>query len=171
MKKIKKKGCEMMKPVVIHTGRSYPIAEREARERSEEYFKVGRLHMVPPDELSERAKIKFQQIVQEAFWLDELSIDLLAAYCNAWDRWLDCVAAMDGTSDVLMQENAKGEMVAKQNPYRYGLRAYVTMMEELSAKLGLGNIDRLRLAAPVPEKEAVEMKVENPFEEFMAKVE
>jgi P27 family predicted phage terminase small subunit len=116
---------------------------------------------VPPDELSPRAKIKFQQIAAEAFWLDELSVDLLAAYVHAWDRWLDCVAMMDETQEVIVND---GKM--KQNPYRQPLRTYVAMMEELSGKLGLGNIDRLKLSLPATEK-----KEEDPFENFMAKVE
>lgn len=160
-----------MKPIVLQTGRSYTVEQRQKRERSEESYKVGRLHLVPPDELTDRAKQKFEQIVAEAFWLDELSVDLLSAYCHAWDRWLDCVEAMNGNSDVVMVSNQKtGETQAKQNPYRYGLRAYVTMMEELSAKLGLGNIDRLRLSIPVSEEEQ-KQKEENPFNQFMAKVE
>lgn len=157
----------MTKPIVLHTARNGTVEARRKRAESEDIYKVGRLRLVPPDELSPRAKEKFEQIVQEAFWLDELSVDLLSAYCHAWDRWLDCVEAMNGTADVVITTNSKDERVAKQNPYRYGLRTYVTIMEELSSKLGLGNIDRLRLSMPVTEKE----KESNPFEAFMAEVE
>ena len=162
---------QRLKPVVLHTGRSITVAEKKEREKNEEMYRVGRLRLEPPDELSERAKLKFRQIVAEAFWLDELSTDLLAAYCHAWDRWLDCVAAMDGNGDVLMVTNQKtGEIQAKQNPMRSPLRQYVTMMSEMSAKLGLSNIDRLKLTNPVTEEEKQKI-VENPFEQFMAKVE
>lgn len=159
------------KPIVLHTGRSYTVAQRREREKREDEYRVGRLKLEPPDELSDRAKEKFRQIVNEAFWLDELSVDLLAAYCHAWDRWLDCVAHMDCTDEVILTRNSKDEAVAKQNPYRYPLKSYVTMMQELSAKLGLGNIDRLRLINPVSAEEVKQQKVENPFEQFMAKVE
>lgn len=158
------------KPIVLHTGHSVPAMEKREREKREEEYRVGRLRLEPPDELSERAKLKFRQIANEAFWLDELSTDLLAAYCHAWDRWLDCVAHMDKTDEVILTRNSKDEAVAKQNPYRYPLKTYVTMMSEMSGKLALGNIDRLKLISPVTEEEKKQV-VENPFEQFMAKVE
>lgn len=156
-----------MKPVILHTGRSYSVKEREARQHAEDAFKVGRLKLVPPDELTERAKNKFEQIANEAFWLDELSTDLLAAYCHAWDRWLSTVEAMNGTGEIVAIESPKGDAMTKQNPLRYALRTYVSMMQELSAKLGLGNIDRLRLSVPAASESK---KEENPFDAFMAKV-
>lgn len=156
-----------MKPVILHTGRSYSVKEREARQQAEDAFKVGRLRLVPPDELTERAKNKFEQIANEAFWLDELSTDLLAAYCHAWDRWLSTVEAMNGTGEIVAIESPKGDAMTKQNPLRYALRTYVSMMQELSAKLGLGNIDRLRLSVPAASESK---KEENPFDAFMAKV-
>ena len=155
-----------MKPIVIHTGHNYTIEEQRKRKQEEDIFRVGRLRLVPPKELSRRAKIKFQQIAAEAFWLDELSVDLLAAYCHAWDRWLSTVEAMKNTEEIILTKNAKDETVVKQNPYRYALRAYISIMEELSGKLGLGNIDRLRLSLPVQEKEE-----KNKFDDFMAEVE
>ena len=157
-----------MKPIVLHTGRSYTVEERRRRAEEENIYKVGRLGLVPPDELNERAKAKFEQIVAEAFWLDALSADFLAAYCHAWDRWLSIVESMEGTSDVILTENSKGEAIAKQNPYRYGLKSYLNIMSEMSTKLGLSAIDRLRLLAPVKE---AEKKQENPYEEFMSAVE
>lgn len=156
-----------MKPVILHTGRSYSVKEREARQQAEDAFKVVRLRLVPPDELTERAKNKFEQIANEAFWLDELSTDLLAAYCHAWDRWLSTVEAMNGTGEIVAIESPKGDAMTKQNPLRYALRTYVSMMQELSAKLGLGNIDRLRLSVPAASESK---KEENPFDAFMAKV-
>lgn len=156
-----------MKPMVLHTGRSLTVEERRKRAEAEDVYRVSRLQLVPPDELSPRAKNKFNQIVAEAFWLDALSTDLLAAYCHAWDRWLDCVAAMDGNADVTLDKNARGEIVAKENPYRRPLRTYITIMEEMSSKLALGNVDRLKLTMPAEKKK----EVVNPFESFMAEVE
>ena len=154
-----------MKPVVLHT-RHLTKEEKRKRREEEDIYKVGRLELVPPDELSERAKIKFQQIADLAFWLDSLSVDALAAYCQAWDRWLDCVEKMDDTDDVVLQRNAKNEVVAKQNPYRYALRTYLTIMQEMSSKLALYAVDRLRLNQQTEEKKKAEEK--NPFEEFMS---
>lgn len=149
------------KPILLHTGRSLSKDEKRRRQEQEDIYRVGRLRLVPPDELSERAKLKFNQIVAEAFWLDELSVDLLAAYCHAWDRWLDCVEAMNGTTEVIINDGK-----AKQNPYRLPLRTYVAMLEDLSGKLALGNVDRLKLSLPVEKEE----KEKNPFEEFMTDV-
>lgn len=156
------------KPIVLHTGRSYTVEERRKRAEEENIYRVNRLGLVPPDELNERAKLKFEQIANEAFWLDSLSVDFLAAYCQAWDRWLTIVETMNDTSDVVLQTNNKGETVAKQNPYRYGLKSYLSIMADMSVKLGLSAIDRLRLLSPTKE---TEKKENNPFEEFMAKVE
>ena len=158
----------MTKPIVLHTGRNGTVAERRKREQQEDIYRVGRLRLVPPDELSERAKMKFQQIANEAFWLDELSVDLLSAYCDVWDKWLNTVEAMKGQNEIIIQRRKDGRMY-KQNPYRIPLRTYITTMEELSGKLGLGNIDRLKLSLPVTKDG--EKPEENPFEEFMAKVE
>lgn len=154
-----------MKPVVLHTSRQLSKEEKRKRREEEDIYRVGRLELVPPDELSERAKIKFQQIADLAFWLDSLSVDALAAYCQAWDRWLTCVEKMDGTDDVVLQRNVKNEIVAKQNPYRYALRTYLTIMQEMSAKLALYAVDRLRLNQPEEKKKEEE---KNPFEEFMS---
>lgn len=160
-----------LKPIALHTGNELTIKEKQERAEREEYYRLGRLQLVPPDELSERAKIKFNQIVAEAFWLDELSVDLLAAYCHAWDKWLECVEEMKGKKEIYMDSDAK----IKQNPYRNALTTYTNVMAKMSERLGLGNIDRLRLTVQKPEEKKEEKKVEmevqkNPFEEFMAKV-
>ena len=156
-----------LKPISIHRGRSITVAQKNERASAEEHYKVGRLHMIPPEELSERAKLKFEQIANEAFWLDELSTDLLAAYCVAWDKWLGVVEAMDGADEVMMYVNNKGETISRQNPLRRPLIQYVEQMCLLSGKLGLGNIDRLKLTLPATG--AVENA--DPFAEYMQKVE
>ena len=152
-----------MKPIVLQTGRSYTKAQRAERERLENDYRVSRAGLVPPEELSPRAKRKFEEIASAAFWLDELSTDLLAAYCVAWDKYLLVVEAMEGTDEVLMYVNNKNETITRQNPLRRPLIQYVEQMSLLSSKLGLSNIDRLRLTIPEVTKKASE----NPFSEFM----
>ena len=139
--------------------------ERIERIEGENKYKCSRLRLVPPDELTERAKDKFEMIANEAFWLDELSTDLLAAYCQAWDRWLDLVAEMKNQTDTFISETEDGVKM-RSNPNRTALLQYVNTMQQLSGKLGLGNIDRLKLTLPELNK-----KEENPFDEFMAAVE
>lgn len=136
------------KPISVVAGHrtKKEIAERE---RNENHFgSVPRFRLVPPDELSDRAKRKFNEIAGEAFWLDELSADILAAYCLAWDRWLDVAAAMRNEPDTYM--DADGKMCA--NPNRRALLEYQNAIVQASSKLGLGNIDRLKLVKPAEEK-------------------
>ena len=138
-------------------------AQRMARSEAEMAYKVGRLRLLPPDELTERAKDHFEAIANEAFWLDELSTDLLAAYCQAWDRWLTLVEQMNEQPDVIVTQTKTGQQ-AKGNPNRTALLQYATLMQSLSAKLALGNVDRLRLSLPTEDKK------ENKFAEFMSEV-
>lgn len=156
------------KPLVLHTGHSLSKAEIKRREEAENIYKTNRLKLVPPDELSERAKTIFENIVNECFWLDNLDVFFVAGFSQAYDRWLTIVDKMNGTDDVILSKNSKDEVVAKQNPYRNALRAYGNIMQEFSTKIGLSCIDRLKLTAPIT---AEKQKQENPFEEFMAEVE
>lgn len=152
-----------MKPIVLHSSRNLTPAEKRKRAEEEDVYRVERLGLVPPKELSRRAKKHFEQIAEVAFWLDELSADLLACYCDAYDKWLLTVESMKNTDEVIITQNAKGELVAKQNPYRTALRTYASIMSEMSAKLAISNVDRLRLTLPGKDKK----EDVNPFEMFM----
>lgn len=160
-----------MKPVALHAGRSITRHDMKKREEQENVYRVSRLRLEPPEELSERAKLKYIQIVNEAFWLDALSGDFLAAYCHAWDKWLECVAMTKDTPEVAFTKKRDGSIDAKQNPYTRAMRSHLLTMEEMSKLLGLSAIDRLRLLTPVTAQQiAMEMPVKNPFEAFMATV-
>ena len=136
------------KPITIVTGHKTK-KELGSREAAEKYYgQIPRSRLVPPDELSDRARLKFEQVASEAFWLDELSTDILGAYCMAWDRWLDVAAAMQGQPDTLMSPDGK----FYANPNRRALLEYQNAMVQASTKLGLANIDRLKLEKPVAEK-------------------
>ena len=160
-----------MKPIVLHTGNNLSSKEKRKREKQENHFFLGRKKFIVPEALSDRAKRKFRQISKDAFWLDALSTDILAVYCDAWDKWLSCVEAMQGTPEVEVVDTPRSGRVAKQNPHRQALRTYIAIMEECSSKLGLTNIDRLKLQTPVDEDGVKQSENKNPFEEFMAKVE
>lgn len=130
--------------------------EKRLREDSEStYSDVGRLMLVPSDVLSDRAKQKFEQIVSDAFWLDELSVDLLNDYCFCWDRWLDVAEKLKSEPETFaFQDEVTGELKMRANPNRRALMEYGLAMQQLSAKLGLGNIDRLKLVAPAKEEKS-----------------
>lgn len=154
----------MIKPVLIQT-QKISKDSRKAREEAENYYQLPRMKLVPPPELNERAKTHFEQIANEAFWLDELSADLLAAYCVAYDRFLSVLADFNGQDDTLpvTKEGKHGRISElRVNPNRSALLEYANTMRALSASLGIGNIDRLRLALK-KEKEKV-----NKFEEFIS---
>ena len=158
------------KPIVLHTSNKLSVKEKRRREKQENHFFLGRKKFIVPEQLSERAKRKFKQISKDAFWLDALSTDILAVYCDAWDKWLNCVAAMQDAPEVELVDTPRSGIVAKHNPHRSALRTYITIMEECSTKLGLTNIDRLKLQTPVDDEEEEKQK-NNPFEQFMEKVE
>ena len=134
--------------------------KRNKRQKAEDAFNVGRASLVPPDELSERAKNKYEQICNDCFWLDSGSSDAVTAYAFAYDRFLDLVEIMKDQPETVMNEDGK----FIKNPNRIALTAYVNMMVQLSSKIGLYSTDRLKLAAESEKKEA------NKFAEFISVV-
>ena len=134
--------------------------EIKARQESEAYYNnLQRDKLVPPEQLSQRAKLKYMEIVDQAFWLDNLSADLLASYVHSWDRWLLLVSEMEEQAETIeYTDEATGEIIMKPNPNRRAMLDYSLNMQQLSSKLGLGNIDRLKLVKPVDEN-----KPENRF--------
>ena len=149
------------KPISLVTGHK-SNEEKRLREKTEAaYANIPRLLLEPPDVLSERAKQKFQQIVNDAFWLDELSLDLLTHYCLCWDRWLAVADQLKEEPETYAFRDAvTGELKMRANPNRKALLDYGLTMQQLSAKLGLGNVDRLKLTLPAEEQK-------NKFAEFI----
>lgn len=131
------------KPISLIAGHK-TAAEIREREQIEDYYTVGRSRLVPPPELTLRARDKFEQIASDAFWLDELSADLLAQYCQAYDKWLTLVEIINEEPESIV--DADGHL--KPNPNRKALLDYGIVMQQISSKLALGNIDRLKLSLP-----------------------
>lgn len=131
------------KPISLISGHKTKAEIRE-REQIEDVYTVGRSRLVPPPELTLRARDKFEQIASDAFWLDELSADLLAQYCQAYDKWLTLVEIINDEPESIV--DADGHL--KPNPNRKALLDYGIVMQQISAKLALGNIDRLKLSLP-----------------------
>ena len=151
------KPIELVKAKISKEKRAY-------RTEAEKAYKVSRLRLVPPDELSERAKMKFIEIANEAFWLDELSTDLLASYCVTWERMQMIIEELNGQGEVFITTDKDGTKHAKANPNRTAFLQYAVLLQQLSAKLAIGNIDRLKLSLPADNKK------ENKFEEYMSEV-
>ncbi len=147
------------KPIELITGHLSKEDLKNRTQAESEYTEVSRMRLVPPDELTDRAKEMFNQIVSDAFWLDELSVHLLTAYCVCADRMLTCTADLQNEPDVLVTETG-----FIKNPKTRLLIDYGNTLAVLSAKLGLGNIDRLKIAKPK------QKKAENRFEKFLGVV-
>lgn len=135
------------KPISLIAGHKTKAEIRE-REQIEDAYTVGRLHLVPPDELTPRAKLFFEQIANTAFWLDELSTGLLAQYCQAYDKWLTLVELINDEPESIIEVDGNGTEHLKPNPNRKALIDYGIVMQQISSKLALGNIDRLKLSLP-----------------------
>ena len=144
-------------PITVLSGHYSKEFKKLRKESEKVYGEVPRLKLVAPDYLSERAKDKFDGIVNDAFWLDQLSVDILAAYCMAWDRYDQLAMQLKEEPDSLKDDKGKWY----PNPNRKALLDYQDTMLQCSARLGLGNIDRLKLVAPTKKKE------DNKFSKFM----
>ena len=150
------------KPISIVDGH-FTKEEKRKRQEAEEYYQnLERDKLVPPSELSERAREKYYEIVEQAFWLDNLSAELLANYCYSWDRWLTIADELNGQAETIEYTDADtGALLLKPNPNRRALLEYSLNMQQISAKLGLGNIDRMKLLKPE------EPKKKNKFLEYI----
>ena len=126
--------------------------EMEVRKRTEEKYKINRDELKPLDSLTEEAKVEFERIVKEAFWLDNLDRNDLNLYCFYWSKVKEIVAEASDAPEVIEMRSGDGcpKMVA--NPLRKAIKDYHGEMRKISAKLGLTSIDRLKLAAPQEEK-------------------
>lgn len=151
------------KPIVLLEGHKTKDFKNKRAESEAMYGNVPRALLVPPEHLTERAKTRFEQIVNDAFWLDELSVDLLTNYCYVWDRWMSVSEELLNEPETFAyHDEVSGEIKLKANPNRRALIEYGLAMQQLSAKLGLGNIDRLKLIAPDEDKS------KNKFAEFVS---
>ena len=150
-------------PIKVVKGH-YTKDEIKKRQENEDYYgNLQRDKLVPPAELSTRAKEKYMEIVEQAFWLDNLSAELLAQYCYSWDRWLLLAEELNNQDETIQYtDDATGELMLKPNPNRRALMEYSVNMQQISSKLGLGNIDRLKLVKPEEDKK------QNKFLKYMA---
>ncbi len=131
--------------ILALNNRHFTNAEIAQRQASESAFKSGREKLVPPDFLSSRAKAEFEKIAVEAFWLDNLDLPDLVAYCFYFDRAL---AIMESDKYIAGEEFHSSSV----NLMRKALMDYHKEMRSISCKLGLSAIDRLKLAPPKTEK-------------------
>lgn len=139
----------MARPRVIqavasgHTSKEF----KQARAEGEQRHRVNRERLfTPPDYLTEVSKEIYRDLVETAdkveLWddLDITQLGMLAQY----------VATFQYASVALTQQGFVAGI--KVNPLLYVQSDARKAINELSAKLGLSSVDRLKLIAPIPEE-------------------
>lgn len=151
-----------------HTSKEF----NQNRINSEQKYKLGRDELVPPAWLDQDAKDEFERIVKNAAsvdFLDNLDLNILAAYCNAWSRYTklcEVIQELDGKAtklgEVGVRIPAKGVPYETNSPYASAMDTYYQQMLKASTKLGLATTDRLKLMAPEKSQQK-----ENKFAKFL----
>lgn len=135
-----------------HTSKQF----RQAREDGEKKNKVDRSKLfTPPRYLSDVAQEIYRDIVDTAdkveLWddLDITQLGMLAQYVATFQY---ASVALSQQGFVLDVVTATGLPTKKVNPLVYVQSDARKAINELSSKLGLSSVDRLKLIAPVPEE-------------------
>lgn len=142
-------------------------AEKDERRRIEEGYKVGRgaledyaaLETLGLDDV---ARAEYQRLATAAHWLDDLDRDDLIAYAIAWSRAVKISTSADARREVLALTRGDGSKRLIRNPLWQAWRECCADMRAISLKLGLAQIDRLKLVDP-----ANEQPPENKFLRFL----
>lgn len=148
----------MARPRVIQTVASGHTSKafKQAREQGEQKHKVERDRIAtPPEWLSEVAKDIYRELVETAdvvdLWddLDITQLSMLAHYVATF-QYASIAISQQGFT--IEQFNTSKMPITKVNPMVYIQSDARKAINELSSKLGLSSVDRLRLIAPVPEE-------------------
>ena len=124
----------------------------------EECIRVASDKLTPPDFLTDRAKLIYEQLAWEMHWIDNLDHADLVTYAFCWDRLQTLMEKMVGVPDTLPGTGSGGQPILIQNPDRFAVKAYTEELRKISGKLGISHADRLRLLDP-----KIEDKPENKF--------
>lgn len=135
-----------------HTSKQF----KQAREDGEKKNKVDRSKLfTPPRYLSDVAQEIYRDIVDTAdkveLWddLDITQLGMLAQYVATFQYASIALAQQGFVMDAM---TATGIPAKKVNPLVYIQSDARKAINELSSKLGLSSVDRLKLIAPVPEE-------------------
>jgi P27 family predicted phage terminase small subunit len=112
--------------------------------------------LVPPEELSADARKEWDRVVPELNKMKTLaSVDLgvLAAYCQAYGRWLECerFIATHGLTFVVKDKDGRLKFVQQFPQVAIGNKALLNV-KALAAELGLSPASRARLSVERPEE-------------------
>ena len=141
-------------------------AEIKARAEAEKKYKLDRSELSDvPAWLDPVARAEYERVVREtakADMLDNLDLNVLALYADAYSRYRELQDDIAEHGAVLELVSAKGLPYRKKNPSLDALKIYSDIIFKTSAKLGLATVDRLRLTVA---KQNVEKK-ENKFSKY-----
>ena len=146
----------------------FTVAEKDERRRIEEGYKVGRAALedfshLEQFGLDDAARAEYERLVSAAHWLDDLDRDELIAYAIAWSRAVKIATSADAHREVLALTRGDGSKRLIRNPLWQAWRECCADMRAISLKLGLAQIDRLKLVDPA----ASEQPPENKFLRFL----
>lgn len=148
----------MARPRVIQTVASGHTSKafKQSREEGEKRNKVRRDKLAtPPEWLSDVAQDIYRDLVENAdyveLWddLDITQLSMLAQYVATFQYASIAIAQQGFTIDTF---TATKIPTTKVNPMVYVQSDARKAINELSSKLGLSSVDRLRLIAPMPEE-------------------
>ena len=148
----------------------FTAAEKEARAASEAAFKVDRADLCDFDSLknlglSEAAQKEYQRIVKAAWWIiDSLDRNDLINFCICWQRALSIASSPDAQKEIILQTRGDGSRKVVKNPMWEIWDDCCRQMRSISGKLGLSQVDRLKLVAPTDAETAT-----NKFLRFLRK--
>lgn len=153
--------------IVANNRKHFTKEERAERLASEAAYKVPRTALENFDAadlavLTEEARSEYKRLVELAHWLDDLDRNDLIAYCINFDRAARIAKNPDSQREVLAVTRADGSRKIIRNPLLQAWADCTAQMRAISLKLGLSQVDRLKLAAPHEEEEP-----ENKFIRFL----
>lgn len=134
-------------------GKARPIAKKAPR------FETLRELPPAPEDLGEFAQKQWvfygEQLVATGV-LTSADLHVLAAFCNAYERWRECAIDVRVNGSVL---EAEGRLI--RNPASVAIAEAWKVMRECGALMGLDPANRSKIIADQPEKE-------NPFAALLA---
>lgn len=147
------------KPVSLQLldGNKNRLTKKEIKERqeTEDRLKPPSDKVRPPTWLGKFGKKEFRRIVKEMHELDLLTnIDVaaLAAYCDAYEDYIDCTAIIQEEGLMVEYTNKAAETNKVPHPLLTKKKQLHEQMKALAVEFGLTPSARAKLAMPKKEK-------------------
>src|SRR5208282_4191794 len=111
----------------------------------------------PPELLKGEALKEWQRLtpmLADAGVITKLDRNMVAAYCHAWARWVECEKFLEKTGLIVMSPNK----MPIYSPYLSAANKAMEQMRQLSEQLGLSPSarSRIRVTQPIGPEDAAE---------------